>query len=869
MAKRGEGLGLFHAAVAEWFRGAFAGPTPPQAQGWPAIARGDSTLILAPTGSGKTLTAFLWCINRLMFEPVPPPAQRCRVLYVSPLKALAVDIERNLRSPLAGIANRAAARGDTFHLPAVTIRTGDTPAAERARFQRQPADILITTPESLYLLLTSNARESLRSIDTVIIDEIHALVPTKRGAHMALSLERLEELVRRQPNAADSGAGLQRIGLSATQRPLDEVARYLGGAARRPTVRTAKVASRATKPSAPDAAIEHEFAADRASSTYRPVTIVDASAKKRLDLRIEVPVEDMARLGQPLEVPSGPASQPVRHSIWTAIHPRLLELVLAHQSTLIFVNSRRIAERLAAAVNELAGETLVRSHHGSLARPQRIEVEDRLEAGLLRGLVATSSLELGIDMGAIDLVIQIEAPPSVASGLQRIGRAGHTIDAASRGIIVPKFRGDLVACAAVTRAMHDGKIESSRYPRNPLDVLAQQIVAMSAMEAWDVDAMFDAVRRAAPYADLSRAMFEGVLDMLSGRYPSDDFADLRARLTWDRLAHTLTAREGAKRMAVARGRVPPRRHRARMVRPGRFAVGAPPVPREAAQAGRARRAGRARPAGDRLAGGRPPTLRTRRAARCDREPSGRAAACVNRRNRHPRREDRPLQPGRPRRADRRWGGRLVRARAARRARRASRPVPGGSLFPPAAHGRRRRTRRPRARHCRASPFARRVVLRRPPRRRRRGVSGRNGGRHLGPRVARPDHQRHLPPAPRGDTIFRAARTLHRALAGHPVVRFTSVFPALAQGGIEGRRIEAVRSAGKHPLVEFPGDIILRTHMRLHGSWHLYKSEALFVCRVNPYTKAGELDDAVHLALVTTARHFLTINTSDSLGAQTT
>jgi ATP-dependent helicase Lhr and Lhr-like helicase len=519
-------LGLFHPAVTEWFSDAFAAPTPPQSLGWPAISRGESTLILAPTGSGKTLTAFLWCINRLMFEPLPDPKRRCRALYISPLKALAVDIERNLRAPLTGIAHRAGARGDAYHVPSIAVRTGDTPASERARFQREPADILITTPESFYLLLTSNARDALRSIDTVIIDEIHALVPTKRGAHLALSLERLEAI------RYGGTRTLQRIGLSATQRPLDEVARYLGGA-ERPTERPA------------------DRAADQ---TYRPIAIIDTSEKKRLDLRIEVPVEDMAKIGQAEEIPSGPAAQgPVRTSIWTAIHPRLLELIRAHRSTLIFVNSRRVSERLASALNDLAGEMLVRSHHGSLARPQRIDVEDRLKAGQIRGLVATSSLELGIDMGAIDLVIQIEAPPSVASGMQRIGRAGHTIDAASRGIVFPKFRGDLVACAAVTRAMHDAQVESTRYPRNPLDVLAQHIVAMVSMEPWRVDAMYDTVRAAAPFADLSRSVFEGVLDMLSGRYPSDDFADLRPRLTWDRLQHTLTAREGARRVAIING----------------------------------------------------------------------------------------------------------------------------------------------------------------------------------------------------------------------------------------------------------------------------------------------------------------------------
>ncbi len=470
------------------------------------------------------------------------------MLYISPLKALAVDIERNLRSPLAGIANRAAARGDAHRMPEIAVRTGDTPAQERARFQRHPADILITTPESLYLLLTSNARDALRSVETVIIDEIHALVPTKRGAHLALSLERLEHLRRTDLKP------LQRIGLSATQRPLDEVARYLGGAAQAPRSRS-KGGRRTTEVVAADEIVHEEFAAESSeAATFRPVTIIDTSAKKRLELQIEVPVEDMARIGQVEEIPSGPASRgAVRTSIWTAIHPRLVELIRAHQSTLIFVNSRRIAERLASALNELAGETLVRSHHGSLARPQRIEVEDRLKAGQIRGLVATSSLELGIDMGAIDLVIQIEAPPSVASGMQRIGRSGHTIDAASKGIIVPKFRGDLVACAAVARAMHEARIESTRYPRNPLDVLAQQMVAMVSMDGWQADDLYDAIRGAAPFADLRRSVFDGVLDMLSGRYPSDDFADLRPRLTWDRVQGTLVARDTAKRVAVTNG----------------------------------------------------------------------------------------------------------------------------------------------------------------------------------------------------------------------------------------------------------------------------------------------------------------------------
>ncbi|MBI3827862.1 MAG: DEAD/DEAH box helicase [Candidatus Rokubacteria bacterium] len=546
-----QALEAFHPAVRDWFAAAFAAPTAAQVQGWPPIARGESTLILAPTGSGKTLAAFLWCIDRVMFEAVPSPRERCRVLYVSPLKALAVDVERNLRAPIIGVAAMADFRSEPHHVPAVAVRTGDTPQRERARLRREPADVLITTPESLYLLLTSASRETLRSIDTVILDEIHALVPTKRGAHLMLSLERLEALTRRP---------LQRIGLSATQRPLDEIARFLGGAQppgapsgpgagptpRRPPAAQADPA---------DLATSTEFVeASGAPRDYRPVTVVDAGEGKGLRVTIEVPVEDMARLGEPIDPPRGAAAQgPVRASIWTAIHPRLLDLVRQHRSTLIFVNSRRVAERLAGALNELAGETLALAHHGSIARPQRLEIEERLKAGAVRALVATSSLELGIDMGAIDLVVQIEAPPSVASGVQRIGRAGHRVGEVSEGIVFPKYRGDLVACAAVARLMHEGRVEASRYPRNPLDVLAQQVVAMTAFDAWDVDALFGLVRRAAPYAELSRAIFEGVLDMLAGRYPSDDFAELRPRVTWDRVANTVVAREGARHVAVVNG----------------------------------------------------------------------------------------------------------------------------------------------------------------------------------------------------------------------------------------------------------------------------------------------------------------------------
>jgi ATP-dependent Lhr-like helicase len=524
--------------VRDWFTVSFRTPTRAQGLGWPAIASGDWTLIFAPTGSGKTLTAFLWALDRLMFTPRPSKERRCRVVYVSPLKALAVDVERNLRAPLAGIANVA----QDFVMPQIAIRTGDTPQSERARFNRDPADILITTPESLYLMLTSNASEMLRGVETIIIDEIHALVPNKRGAHLALSIERLSRLCEKPP---------QRIGLSATQRPLDEVARFLGGC-------SAAALGGARKRNAAQgggATLLHDEFADHHITKYRPVHVVDTGEKKRLELRVEVPVEEMAKLGQETgELKSGPAwGGRERASIWPAIHPRLLELIKAHRSTLIFVNSRRLAERLAASLNELAGEVLVQAHHGSIARPQRIEIEDNLKSGKLPALIATSSLELGIDMGAIDLVIQIEAPPSIASGMQRIGRASHQVGATSEGIIFPKFRGDLVACAAVTRAMHDGRIEPTRYPRNPLDVLAQQIVAMVSMEAWNADDLFNAVRCAAPYAELSRGAFDGVLDMLSGLYPSDEFAELRPRVTWDRTTNILTARGGAKRVAITSG----------------------------------------------------------------------------------------------------------------------------------------------------------------------------------------------------------------------------------------------------------------------------------------------------------------------------
>ena len=565
-------LALFHPITVEWFRAVFEDATAPQREGWPAISRGESTLILAPTGTGKTLTAFLWCLDKLMLRE-PASTKGCRVLYISPLKALAVDVERNLRSPLAGIANMAQRKGVEVHTPEISVRTGDTSPKDRARFKNHPGEILITTPESLYLLLTSNAGEALRSVETVIIDEIHALVPTKRGAHLALSLERLEAL---------AGRTIQRIGLSATQRPLEEVARFLAGAQGVGTEPKGKRISIESEISVDgvlketDADDERSVKDEASGPRYRPVTIVNAGARKTLELTVEVPVEDMARLGEIDELPSGPASQgPKRTSIWQSIHPRLLEIVSGRTSTLIFVNARRVAERLAGALNELAGEPIARAHHGSLAAAQRSEIEEMLKAGKIKALVCTSSLELGIDMGAVDLVVQIEAPPSVASGMQRIGRAGHQVGAPSAGIIFPKYRADLVACAAVTQAMHEGHVESTRFLRNPLDVLAQQMVAVIAhppLPAAEVErrrkrkpseddeapgisyaALLALVRSAAPFAGLSGAVFDGVLDMLAGRYPSDEFAELRPRVTWDRTRNWITPRQGVKRIAILNG----------------------------------------------------------------------------------------------------------------------------------------------------------------------------------------------------------------------------------------------------------------------------------------------------------------------------
>jgi ATP-dependent helicase Lhr and Lhr-like helicase len=478
-------LEIFSSGTRAWFEQAFDAPTPAQELGWPAIARGGHTLIQAPTGSGKTLAAFLYGIDRLN----PRPGEGLRLLYVSPLKALNYDIERNLRGPLAGLGSELR----------VGVRTGDTSQQERAAMLREPPDILITTPESLFLLLTSRARETLRGVETVIVDEVHAVAGTKRGAHLALSLERLEHLV---------SAPVQRIGLSATQRPLEEIGRFVSGG--------------------------------------REIELVDAGRAKTLDLRVVVPLDDMR---EPEE----------QQSIWPSIYPEILELVRAHRSTIVFVNNRRLAERLALRLNDLAEEEIARAHHGSLAREQRIEVEELLKKGAIPCLVATSSLELGIDMGAVDLVIQVESPKSVARGLQRVGRAGHELGAVSRGRIFPKFRGDLLESAVVARRMLDGAIEETKIPRNPLDVLAQQIVGICADEEISVDELHRLVRGAYPFSDLSRVQLENVLDMLDGRYPSDEFGELRARVVWDRTANVVKGRQGARRLAVTNaGTIPDR-----------------------------------------------------------------------------------------------------------------------------------------------------------------------------------------------------------------------------------------------------------------------------------------------------------------------
>jgi ATP-dependent Lhr-like helicase len=489
----------FSPAARRWFDARFDAPTRVQREGWPRIASGAHVLLIAPTGSGKTLAAFFSCIDRL--GQLPSDAEPgVRLLYVSPLKALVYDIERNLRAPLAGVARAAEELGQSFRVPRVAVRTGDTSPRERRLQSRDPAEILVTTPESLYLILGSRQRATLATVETVIVDEVHALAPSKRGAHLALSLERVAALNR--------SADPRRVGLSATAQPPEEVARFLGG--------------------------------------DRPVEIVDAGEPPRLDVTLEVPVPDMTR-------PAGPDADEPQAGLWSAIHPRLLEAIRAHRSAIVFVNSRGLCERLAGQLNELAGEPIARAHHGSLAHEKRREIEEALKSGALRAIVATSSLELGIDMGAVDLVMMVESPGSVARGLQRVGRAGHQVGAVSRGLLLPKHRGDLLEATVVSRGMARGDVEPLRIPRNPLDVLAQQIVAWSAAERISVDDLEARVRRAASFRDLSRDQLTGVLDMLSGRYPSTEFAELRPRILWDREKDELEARRGAGPLALVSG----------------------------------------------------------------------------------------------------------------------------------------------------------------------------------------------------------------------------------------------------------------------------------------------------------------------------
>ncbi|HWR85773.1 MAG TPA: ATP-dependent helicase [Rhodoglobus sp.] len=555
-------LDRFSPATREWFDGAFDAPTPAQLGAWDAISSGQHALVVAPTGSGKTLASFLWAIDRLITEPRPD--RGTRVLYISPLKALGVDVERNLRSPLVGVTQTARRLGLPAPDVTVGVRSGDTTPADRRLLARTPPDILITTPESLYLMLTSAARETLTGVDTVIVDEVHAVAATKRGAHLAVSLERLDALLAHPA---------QRIGLSATVRPLEEVARFLGGRA--------------------------------------PVTIVQPPAAKTFDLRVVVPVDDMAEPGifarqdgyTPIDADAPPISAEATGSIWPHVEERIVDEILEHRSTIVFANSRRLAERLTSRLNEIyearlelgaeaisglrrdasaesrpgsrssasvvtappaammaqAGSTagapplLARAHHGSVSKEQRATIEDDLKSGRLRCVVATSSLELGIDMGAVDLVIQVESPPSVASGLQRIGRAGHQVGEISKGVLFPKHRTDLVHTSVAVERMLSGQIEAIAIPANPLDVLAQQTVAATALGEVDVEEWFDTIRRSAPFATLPRSAYEATLDLLSGLYPSDEFAELRPRVVWDRVAGTIAGRPGSQRLAVTSG----------------------------------------------------------------------------------------------------------------------------------------------------------------------------------------------------------------------------------------------------------------------------------------------------------------------------
>ena len=509
----------FSETTRRWFETHFPAPTEVQQRGWDLISQGHHSLLLAPTGSGKTLAAFLWTIDQLVSAPA---SKGIKTVYISPLKALVYDVERNLRAPLAGVTRAADLSGTQTTVPTVAVRTGDTPANERERQLRQPGDILVTTPESLYLMLGSRHRQNLTSVRTVIIDEIHALAGTKRGAHLALTLERLARITDQDP---------QRIGLSATVRPVTDVARYLGG--------------------------------------DRPVEVVDTLEPPHIDLRIVVPIEDMenppapppkeddggAILAQLLEEEQAPA----RASIWSSLYPKFLEVIKEHRSVIFFVNSRGLCERLALKINELAEEELVLAHHGSVSHEKRRQMEEMLKSGELRAIVATSSLELGIDMGAVDLVVMVESPGSVARGLQRVGRAGHQVGEVSKGQLFPKYRGDLLECAVVSSRMDEGAIEPVRVPRNPLDVLAQQIVAEASLQSLSIDDLKTMVRRAASFSDLSDDILISLLDMLSGRFPSTEFAELKGRINWDREQDLLEGRPGSKMLSLVNaGTIPDR-----------------------------------------------------------------------------------------------------------------------------------------------------------------------------------------------------------------------------------------------------------------------------------------------------------------------
>jgi ATP-dependent Lhr-like helicase len=542
-------LRAFHPLVADWFRETLGEPSEPQRRGWPAIAEGDHALILAPTGTGKTLAAFLWEVNALITEGLAAPlANAVHLLYISPLKALNNDVQRNLERPLAELRERFERAGQSFPEIRVAVRTGDTPASARARMLRKTPHILITTPESLHIMLTSiRGRGMFSAVRAVVVDEIHAVAGSKRGAHLALTLERLERLGAHPP---------QRIGLSATQRPLEEIARFLGGLGA-----AIEVPGPRSVPHSDARALDRGPAvrASDAGPRFRPVTIIDCGLVKRMETRVVSPVEDLGHVGG---------------TVWTSVAPLVLRYIRESQTTLVFVNNRAQAERIAARVNGLAGQEMALPYHGSLSRERRLMLENRLKAGELRALVSTSSLELGIDIGSVDLVVQLQSPKRVANGLQRVGRAGHTLSAVSRGVFVPTFRDDALEILAVVGGMGEGDVEPTRVVRNALDVLAQVIVAAIAVDDdWTSAELFDTVRRAYPYHDLTRAAFDEVLAMLSGKYPSDVAAELEARIAWDRITDRLTASRGSRIVAVTSGGTIPDRGLYTVTLPDRTRLG--------------------------------------------------------------------------------------------------------------------------------------------------------------------------------------------------------------------------------------------------------------------------------------------------------